>query len=145
METEAEFVIFLNLRSQFGELIRSKQAEFAAQSRRRKGTVYTKLKMCTFPQGCQLLCWSAHDYNELLKAEKNYSKQWKRTGLCSFLLMPFGINVDFCPVHAYKWNYWLSVHVLITGMVLVYDPTNDSIFMHPLYYLCHLHLLFSSL
>ena len=85
--------------------------------------------MYTFPPGM----WTALLISRwLLKnylSQKRITQNKKKSDRAMFVLAyAFYINVYFCPLHTYEWNYWRIVHVLTSVVILAYAPTNDSIF-----------------
>ena len=85
METEAEFVILLNLRSQ----TKSFTSGVYSTEKEKKNCLHKALNVHLSPRDVDCFVDQQMIIKKLLKSEKNYPKQKKVTGLCLFLLMPF--------------------------------------------------------
>lgn len=85
METEAEFVILLNLRSQ----TKSFTGGVYSTEKEKKNCLHKALNVHLSPRDVNCFVDQQMIIKKLLKSEKNYPKQRKVTGLCLFLLMPF--------------------------------------------------------
>ena len=98
METEAEFVILLNLRSQ----TKSFTSRVYSTEKEKKNCLHKALNVHLSPRDVDCFVDQQMIIKKLLKSEKNYPKQKKSDRAMFVLAYAFYINVYFCPLHTYE-------------------------------------------